>query len=107
MAEGAYRAIRSMTDYYEYSLGNLITKNEGRLITDIELYKLKTKYEEKYPNIKETSLKLQEILEDVDRSQYTNAGNQSSYTDIAKNVLSDLQKKLSENKFKRTILYLD
>ena len=107
MAEGAYRAIRSMTDYYEYSLGNLITKNEGRLITDIELYKLKTKYEEKYPNIKETSLKLQEILEDVDRSQYTNAGNQSSYTDIAKNVLSDLQKKLSEDKFKRTILYLD
>ena len=107
MAEGAYRVIRSMTDYYEYSLGNFITKKEGRLITDVELYRLKNVYEEKYSNIKETNLKLQEILEDIDRSPYLDNSNGSSYIHAATVVLSDLQKRLSDDKFKRTILYLD
>lgn len=105
-ANGAYKTIRLMSDYYEYALGTFITEKEGRLITDIDLYKLKSKYEKVRPDIKTVDTKLEEIIEDIDRSPYFTDRSEFCQINIAQTLLKDIQKKLTKDEFKRAVLYL-
>ena len=93
---GIYRYIRTMPQYFEFALGEFISKKEGRLVTDLELYKLKDEYYAKFEMIGKMAIRLEEMILDLDKS-IPIFEEDNSLTRITNVLVSDARLKLGSD----------
>ncbi len=97
-ANSYYKGTCIMAQYFEYSLGIFISKQEGRTVTDLELHRLRDKYEADNPNIKHMEERIQKTIENLDRSLPAFGNGKESLEGLYNLLMQDAQKRLKEEK---------
>lgn len=97
-ANSYYKGTCIMAQYFEYSLGIFISEQEGRTVTDLELHRLRSKYEATNPNINHMEEKIQKSIEDLDRSLPVFGNDKESLEGLYNLLMQDAQKRLKEER---------
>ena len=91
---GAYRCIRLMPTYWEYVFGNTISKKEGRVLTDNDIYQLQSQYTQNNPQILKVTALLEYTLNEID--EYFMDGHSNKIMDFSAKVILEAAEKLGE-----------
>jgi phosphohistidine swiveling domain-containing protein/exonuclease VII small subunit len=97
-ANSYYKGTCIMAQYFEYSFGIFISEQEERTITDLELYRLRGKYEATNQNIKHMEERIQRAIENLDRSLPAFGNGKESLEGLYNLLMQDAQKRLKEEK---------
>ncbi len=97
-ANSYYKGTCIMAQYFEYSLGIFTCEQEGKTVTDLELHRLRDKYETVDPDIKRMEEKIQKTIENLDRSLPAFGNGKESLEGLYNLLMQDAQKKLKEER---------
>ncbi len=87
-----------MAQYLEYALGTFISGQEGRTVTDLELHRLRGKYEAANPDMKDMEEVIQKAIENLDRSLPAFGSDRTSLEGLYNALMPDGQKTLKEER---------
>ena len=94
---GIYRYIRTLPQYFEFALGDFMSKKEGRLITDLELYKLKNDYCTSFENIGRMSKRLEDMIIHLDNEIPMSEDGEDSIARITNLLVSEAKRYLGKD----------
>ena len=86
-ALGCYRAIRNISIYIDYVIGKRISDMEGRILTDAEVYRLKDKYMEMLPEMRNMVVSVENAMADIDDSVHAGSKNEDSLIVMCVNTI--------------------
>jgi phosphohistidine swiveling domain-containing protein len=97
-ANSYYKGTCIMAQYLEYALGTFISGQEGRTVTDLELHRLRGKYEAANSGMKGMEEAIQKAIKNLDRSLPAFGSDRMSLEGLYNALMPDGQKTLKEER---------